>query len=128
MLLQPLPYREPDRLVRLSETSPDFASMSIAYPNFVDWKDQSRSFERLAAFRWEDSDLAGGGQPEHLSGKMVSADFFRVLGIDVVAGRDFDPAADRLGTAPVVLISGGLWRRRFGSNPAVIGRALTLDG
>ena len=128
VLLRPLPYREPDRLMRLSETSPDFASMAIAYPNFVDWKEHSRSFEGLAAFRSEDSDVSGRGQPEHLSGKMVSADFFRVLGVDTVAGRDFDAASDRLGSAPVVLISGGLWSRRFGSSPAVVGRALTLDG
>jgi predicted permease len=128
VLLQPLPYREPDLLMRLSETSPDFASMSIAYPNFVDWKEHSRSFEGLAAFRGEDSDLSGRGEPEHLSGKMVSADFFRVLGVDTVAGRDFDAANDRLGSAPVVLISGGLWSRRFGSSPAVVGSALTLDG
>jgi predicted permease len=128
VLLQPLPYREPDRLMRLSETSPDFASMAIAYPNFVDWKEHSRSFEGLAAFRWEDSDVSGRGQPEHLSGKMVSADFFRVLGVGIVAGRDFDAASDRLGAAPVVLISGGLWSRRFGSSPAVVGSALTLDG
>ena len=95
VLLLPLPYRDPDRLMRLAETSPGFARMAVAYPNFVDWKQQSRSFERLAAFRWEDYDFTGGGQPEHLSGKMVSAEFFRVLGTSPVAGRDFDPAADR---------------------------------
>jgi predicted permease len=128
VLLLPLPYRDPDRLVRLSETSPGFARMAVAYPNFVDWKEQSRSFERLAAFRWEDYDLTGGGQPEHLSGKMVSAEFFRVLGASPVAGRDFDPVADRLGSAPVAILGGGLWSRRFGSSPAVIGRQLTLNG
>jgi predicted permease len=128
VLLRPLPYREPDRLVRLSETSPDFASMAIAYPNFVDWKEHSRSFEGLAAFRSEDSDVSGRGEPEHLSGKMVSADFLRVLGVHTVAGRDFDAASDGLGAAPVVLIGGGLWSRRFGSSPAAVGSALTLDG
>jgi predicted permease len=128
VLLRPLPYREPDRLMRLSETSPDFASMAIAYPNFADWKEHSRSFEGMAAFRSEDSDVSGRGEPEHLSGKMVSADFFRVLGVGTVAGRDFDAASDRLGAAPVILIGGGLWSRRFGSSPAAIGSALTLDG
>jgi predicted permease len=128
VLLRPLPYQDPDRLMRLSESSPDFGTMSVAYPNFVDWKDQSRSFEGLAAFRWEDYDVTGGGQPEHLSGKMVSADFFRVLGIEPVLGRDFDPRTDRLGAAPVVLISGGLWSRRFGSSPTVPGTQLTLNG
>ncbi len=128
VLLQPLPYRDPGRLIRLSETSPDHARMAVAYPNFVDWKDQNRSFEGLAAYRWEDHDVTGAGQPEHLSGKMVSADFFRVLGIDPVLGRHFDARTDRLGGSPVALIGGGLWSRRFGSNPAVLGSPLTLDG
>ncbi|HXN47653.1 MAG TPA: ABC transporter permease [Bryobacteraceae bacterium] len=128
VLLRPLPYGDPDRLMRLSEKSPEFATMSVAYPNFVDWKDQSRTFAGLAAFRWEDADLSGGGQPEHLSGKMVSADFFRVLGIHPVAGRDFDSRTDRLGAAPVVIIGGGLWSRRFASNPAVLGSQIMLNG
>ncbi len=128
VLLQPLPYRDPGHLMRLSETSPDFGTMSVAYPNFVDWKDQNRSFAGLAAFRWNDYDVTGGGQPEHLSGKMVSADFFRVFGISPVLGRDFDPRADRLGASPVVLIGAGLWSRRFASNPAVLGSQLRLDG
>jgi predicted permease len=128
VLLQPLPYRDPDHLMRLSETSPDFGTMSVACPNFVDWRDQNRSFTGLASFRWEDYDVTGGERPEHLSGKMVSADFFRVLGIRPVLGRDFDPQADRLGASPVVLIGGGLWSRRFGSNPAVLGNRLVLNG
>jgi len=101
--------------------------MSVAYLNFVDWKEQNRSFAGLAAFRWNDYDVTGGGQPEHLSGKMVSADFFRVLGIHPVQGRDFD-RTDRLGTAPVALISGGLWSRRFGSSHAALGSQIMLNG
>ena len=128
VLLRPLPYHDPDRLVRLAETSPDFASMSVAYPNFVDWKDQSRSFAGLGAFRWEDFDLTGTAQPEHLTGKMISADFFRVLGVDPVLGRNFDGKTDRLGEEPVAMISGGLWARRFGSSPTVLGTRLTLNG
>jgi len=128
VLLQPLPYRDPGRLMRLSESSPDFRTMSVAYPNFVDWKDQNRSFAGLAAVRWNDYDVSGGGEPEHLSGKMVSADFFRLLGVTPVLGRDFDSRADRLGAAPVVLIGGGWWSRRFASSPAVLGRQLTLNG
>ncbi|HTT61622.1 MAG TPA: ABC transporter permease [Bryobacteraceae bacterium] len=128
VLLQPLPYRDPGRLMRISESSPDFRTMSVAYPNFVDWKDQNRNFAGLAALRWNDYDVTGGGEPEHLSGKMVSADFFRVLGITPVLGRDFDPRADRLGASPVVLIGGGWWNRRFASSPAVLGRQLTLNG
>jgi predicted permease len=128
VLLQPLPYHDPNRLMRVSETSPDFGTMSVACPNFFDWREQNRSFEGLAAFRWEDYDLTGAAQPEHLSGKMVSAEFFRVLGINPVFGRDFDPKTDRIGSTPVVLISGGLWSRRFGSSPAVLGTQLILNG
>lgn len=128
VLLHPLPYRDPDRLMRLSESSPDFTAMSVACPNFVDWRDRNRSFAGLAAYRWDDYDITGGGQPEHVSGKMVSADFFRVLGIHPVLGSDFDPQADRIGSAPVALIGGGLWSRRFGSRPAVLGSQITLTG
>jgi len=128
VLLQPLPYHDPDSLMRLSETTPDFGTMSVACPNFTDWKEQNRSFASLAAVRWEDYDISGEGQPEHLNGKMVSADFFRVLGISPVEGRNFDSRTDRLGTTPVVIISGGLWSRRFGSNPAVLGTPIRLSG
>lgn len=128
VLLRPLPYSHPGQLMQLQESTPTFEATSVAYPNFVDWKDQNHSFASLAAFRWESYDLTGGGQPEHLNGKMVSADFFRVLGINPVAGRDFDSRTDRLGAAPVVLISGGLWSRRFGSSPAVLGKQLMLNG
>jgi predicted permease len=127
VLLAPLPYQDPARLVQLSERSPDFNTMSVAYPNFRDWRDQSRCFSSLAAVRWEDYDVTGG-QPEHLSGRMVSAEFFRVLGIHPVLGRDFDRNEDRPGTTPVVMISGGLWNRRFGSDPGVVGRKLKLNG
>ena len=128
VLLRPLAYRDPDRLMLLRETSPEFSTMSVAYLNFVDWKEQNRSFAGLAAFRWNDYDLTGTGQPEHLSGKMVSADFFRVLGINPVQGRDFDPRADRLGASPVVLISQGLWNRRFAASSATLGTQIMLNG
>ena len=128
VLLRPLPYPNPDRLMRLSERSPDFSTMSVAYPNFLDWKQQNRSFAAMAAIRGEDYDLTGGGQPEHFTGKMVSADFFRVLGIHPVLGRDFDPRTDRLGSSPVVMIDSAMWNRRFGSSPTVLGTQLTLSG
>jgi hypothetical protein len=82
----------------------------------------------MAAIRWEDYDVTGNGQPEHLPGRMVSAEFFRVLGVNPVAGRDFDTSEDRPGTTPVAMISGGLWARRFGSDPGVIRRKLKLNG
>src|SRR5215469_14316823 len=100
VLLQPLPYQDPARLVELSERSPDFTTMSVAYLNYTDWRDQNGSFSSMAAIRWEDYDVTGS-QPEHLSGRMVSADFFRVLGIHPVLGRDFDINEDRPGTSRV---------------------------
>jgi len=128
VLLQPLPYQDPSRLVQIRERSPDFSSMSVSYPNFTDWRDQSGSFASMAAIRWEDFDVTGGSQPEHLSGRMVSAGFFRTLGIHPTVGRDFDPQEDRLGTPKVAMIGAGMWSRRFGSDPGVVGRKLTLNG
>ena len=128
VLLQPLPYHDPARLVQVSERSPDFSSMSVAYPNFKDWRDQNRSFSSMAAIRWQDYDVTGGGQPEHLSGRMVSAEFFHVLGIAPTLGRDFDVKEDRPGTALAAMISGELWKRRFASDPGVNGRQLKLNG
>ena len=128
VLLRPLPYQDPARLVELSERSSDFNTMSVAYLNFQDWREQSHSFTSMAAIRWEDYDVTGDGQPEHLNGRMVSAEFFRVLGVHPVLGRDFDMAEDRLGTTPVAMISSGLWNRRFGSDHGVIGRKLKLNG
>jgi predicted permease len=128
VLLQPLPYKDPSRLVQVSERSPDFTSMSVAYLNFRDWREQNRCFSSMAAIRWEDYDVTGGGRAEHLRGRMVSAEFFRVLGVHPALGRDFDAAEDRPGTTPVALIGDGLWKGRFAADPGVIGRKLKLDG
>jgi predicted permease len=128
VLLQPLPYRDAGRLVALAEKTPEFDSMSISCPNFLDWQKESRSFENLGAYRGGSYDLSGAGMPEHLEGKMVSAGFFSTLGITPVLGRDFEAQEDHVGANRVALISGGLWKRRFGSSPEVIGKPLTLNG
>jgi predicted permease len=128
VLLQPLPYQDPGRLMILGEKTPEFDMMSLAYPNFEDWQKENRSFESLAAHRWADYDLTGSGMPEHLSGRMVSAEFFSTLGIKPLRGRDFEAREDHIGAAPVAMISGGLWARRFGANSNVIGKLITLNG
>ena len=128
VLLQPLPFRDPGRLVAVGESTPQFDMMSFSYPNLVDFREQSRSFEGLAAFNWQDCNLTGVGEPEHLSGKRVSANFFSVFGIPPVSGREFDPKEDHVGASPVVMISGGLWKRRFGSSPDAIGKTIMLNG
>ena len=128
VLLQPLPYHNPNRLMILGEKTPEFDNMSISYPNLQDWQRENRSFESLAGLRWADYDLTGSGMPEHLNGRMVSASFFSTLGIKPVRGRDFELQEDHIGAARVVMIGGGLWKRRFGSSPDIIGKMITLSG
>ncbi len=128
VLLQPLPYKDPGRLVVAGESTPQFDMMSFSYPNFVDWREQNHSFENIAAFNWQDCNLTGGGSPEHAKGKRVSASFFTVFGVAPVVGRNFDPQKDRVGANPEAMISEGLWKRRFGMSPDVVGKAITLDG
>ncbi len=128
VLLNPLPYPQPDRLVALYLRTPDSPRWSIAYPNFLDWVRDNRSFSALAAYRGDTFNLTGVGEPERLSAEMVSASFFPMLGVKPVLGRTLLPGDDQVGAAPVVLISGGLWKRKFGSAPDVVGKTLTLDG
>jgi predicted permease len=128
VLLNPLPYWQPDRLMALYSQDHDFTSSSISYPNFLDWVRGNRSFSSLAAFLGVDFNLTGAAEPERVPGKMVSASFFPLLGVKPTIGRVFLPEEDQLGARPIVLISGGLWKRRFGSSPAAVGKTLTLNG
>lgn len=128
VLLQPLPYHDPNRLMILSEKTPEFDNMSVSYPNLQDWQKENRSFESLAGHRWTDFDLTGSGMPEHLDGRMVSASFFSTFGVKPIRGRDFEAQEDHIGAARVVMIGGGLWKRRFGESPDIIGKMITLSG
>jgi predicted permease len=128
VLLQPLPYRDPGRLVIIGEKTPEFDMMSVSYPNFLDWQKESRSFESLGALRWTAYDLTGSGTPEHVNARMVSSGFFSTLGITPLRGRDFEAQEDRVGANRVAMISGGLWKRRFGARSDVIGKPITLSG
>ncbi len=118
VLLRPLPYRDPDRLVLV------FNAMG---QDFLRWRDQSKAFESMAAFRFGTADYTGSGEPERLAVGVVSVDLFATLGVAPALGRAFTPEEDREGVAPVVVLSDSFWRRRFGSDPQVIGRALTID-
>jgi predicted permease len=128
VLLKPLRYAEPDRLVAVYSRDANFATSSISYPNFLDWVRDNRSFSSLAAYRSDSFTLTGMGEPERVSADMVSANFFPVLGVKPVIGRVFLPEEDQVGAAPAVLISGGLWKRRFGSSPEALGKSLMLNG
>ena len=128
VLLNPLPYRQPDRLVAIYAKTKEFSHSSISYLNFLDWVRNQRSFSSMAAFREDDFNLTGMGEPERVKAEMVSADFFSVLGVNPVAGRLLRPEEDQVGAQPVALIGGGFWKRKFGSSPDALGKTLTLDG
>jgi predicted permease len=126
VLLNPLPFHEPDRLVAVySKTSE--GQDSISYPNFVDWQRENRSFSALAAFRPYDFNLTGLGEPERVKSNMVSYSFFPVLGVKPVQGRVFTEQEDQLGATPVTLISEKLWKRKFAGSPDVIGKPIELN-
>ena len=127
VLIEPLPYKDPDRVYMLWERQPQMES-SVAYPNFLDWRSENRVFESMAAFRRDNMNLTGAGDPERLSVRMVSADFFPLLGSQPALGRNFRAQEDQPGSEAVALLSNGLWRRRFGSDSAIVGRQIQLDG
>jgi predicted permease len=128
VLLNALPFPAPDGLVALFTNRIHFERASISYPNFLDWQRENHTFASMAAFRPDDFNLTGAGEAEHLRGEMVSADFFSTLGVKSAVGRWFTPEEDRLGGAPVVVISAGLWKRKFGSTPDIINGKMTLNG
>jgi putative ABC transport system permease protein len=128
VVLAPLPYYQPDRLVLVMESNPRFAHVWTSYPNFRDWQRTARSFDQMAAFRSQGYDLANPGTPEHLDGNAVSAGFFSTLGIKLTLGRDFSLQEDERGGARAVIISDRLWRNRFARNSQVLGLSVTLDG
>ncbi len=128
VLLRPLPYLEPERLVTLSHYRPREGVSVATGGDFLRWRDQSKVFERIAAYRFDTADLTGSGEPERLDAALVSTDMFATLGVAPALGRAFTPEEDTDGGPPVVILSDRLWRRRFNGDPQVIGRAITLGG
>jgi predicted permease len=128
VLLNPLPYPNPDQLLAVYTSTPTFGQSSISYPNFLDWHKDNHSFSALGAFRSDDYNLTGAGEPERLHGHMITADFFTALGINPLLGRDILPEEDQAGGAPVAVIGDGLWKRKFGLSREVLGKSITLNG
>src|SRR6266567_7162034 len=128
VLLRPLPYPQPDRIVAISEKTANFERSSISYPNFLDWSRSNTTFSSIAAYRSDDFNMTGSGEPERVRIGMVSAGFFKILGITPVHGRLFTPEEDRLGTAPAAILSAGLWHRKFASAPDITGKRITMNG
>ena len=128
VLLNPLPYPHSSQLVAVYERVAGLDSAPIEYLNFLDWQRDSKSFASMAVYRNEDYNFIGNGEGERLSGYMVSAGFFNTLGVAPVLGRTFGVDDDQIGAAPVVILSGGLWKRKFGSSPEIIGQLIILNG
>jgi putative ABC transport system permease protein len=127
VLLESLPYPEPERLFSISETSPIYPRMSVAYPNYLDWRADQRSFEDIAVYRDDSFNLTGNGDPERVRGAFVTASYFRVLGVRPSIGRTFAEGDDSTGGSDVVLLSDKFWRNRFAADPKIIGRTLVLN-
>ena len=130
VLFRPLPFPAPDRLVAVSETYParNITAMVASPPNFLDWKAQSRSFTALGAYTTTDIALADGGEPERLRATAVTAGFFEALSVAPFRGRIFAAGEFVPGREKVALVSHAVWQRRFGSDPALVGRSIRLDG
>ncbi|HEX8115778.1 MAG TPA: ABC transporter permease, partial [Pyrinomonadaceae bacterium] len=128
--LQPLPYKDADRLVIVWEdnTKLGFPNDTPAVANYIDWRDQSTVFEGMAALADLSINLTGAGEPERFDGKRVSANFFSLLGVEPLLGRGFLAEEDAPGANHVVVLSHGLWQRRFGSDKGLVGKSITLNG
>ena len=128
VLFNPLPYPRPEQLVTIHESKPNFATGSISFANFLDWQKDNRTFSGMAISRGYSFNLTGRGEAEQIRARYITSDLFAVLGVNALIGRTFAAGEDRVGAAPIALISEGLWRRKFDGSPNAIGQTLTLDG
>jgi hypothetical protein len=130
VLIRPLPFPEADRLVNLWEDmSPgDYKEMEPSPANYRDWKKMNRSFSGMAAYRSDSVSLVGVGDPMQVEGAAVTSDLFPLLGAEAAMGRLISPSDDRQGASGVVVLSYGMWQRRFGSDPGVLAKRILLDG
>jgi predicted permease len=129
LLLRQLPYRDPDKLVQVWETDVKRSDneISASYPNFADWRDQNHVFEQIAAYSGEGFILTGTADPERIQGAIVSPSFFPMLGVKPIVGRVFLPEEDHPNKVFSAVISERLWRRRFNSDPQIIGKTIGVE-
>lgn len=128
VLLNPLPFPNANRIVAMFQDKQNFPKGSISYPNFLDWRQDNRCFESIAAYRWADGTLRGTGEPEEVRAQRVSATFFSILGVQPILGRNFTEDEDRRGANPTVILSEGLWKRKFASDPNILGKVVNVGG
>jgi putative ABC transport system permease protein len=126
VLLRPLPFKDPDRLLRVFERR-DFPQISVAPGNFLDWNEQNRVFEQIAVFSQSNLVLTGSGEPEKVSASGVTTNLFGLLGVSPDRGRGFLPDEGSPGKDRVAVLSHSLWQRRFSSDTSMIGKEVTLD-
>jgi len=127
VLLQPLAFPDPGRLLRIFESTAELGLASVSYPNYLDWRRESHSFTDMGAYRSDDFNFTGTGEPEHLSGEYVSASLFPLLGVTPLMGRNFLPQEDREGAACTVMLGYGFWKGRLGGDPNILGKVLTFN-
>jgi putative ABC transport system permease protein len=128
VLLRPLRYPNAGRVVAIQELNPEGRRVQSTPANFLDWREQATAFEHMAAIFERTSNLASGEEAERIDLAMTSAAFFEVFGVRPRAGRFFLPEEEKAGHAPVVVLGHALWQRRFGADPSIVGRSVTLDG
>jgi len=128
VLLAPLPYPQPEQLVTLHLSKPNFDTGAIPYPIFRDWQARNRSFSAMALSRINAGVLVVNGESEYMRLNYITSDFFPILGITPVLGRNLAPGEDEIGGPALAQISEGMWKRRFGGTPDVLGKKLNLDG
>jgi putative ABC transport system permease protein len=127
VLLRPLPFHESERLVLIHQSSPKVAFRFVPFLNFRDWQDQNQVFAQMAASRGQNFNLTGGGEAERIVGTEVTHEYFAVFGAQPLLGRSFAPDEDKPGAPLVVVLGHGLWQRRFGGDPNILGQTLTLN-
>jgi putative ABC transport system permease protein len=128
ILLRQLPFRQPEQLVWATSKRPDPGKQPFSLPDFIDYRDQNQTLEGIAAFAQWSANLTDRGEPERLQGLRISANAFQMLGVEAIVGRALLPADDTPGQQYVVVLSYGLWQRRFGADPQLVGKTLTLNG
>ena len=127
VLLKPLPYRNPNRIVYVWEKPPHGLRNSISAMNFLDWQRQNTVFEHLSAINWDTLTLSGTGEPQQLKTQRVSASYFQIFGTNAALGRTFAAGEDQPGKDGEVVLSARIWNSRFGEDPNILGKVLTLD-
>jgi putative ABC transport system permease protein len=131
-MLRPPNIKDPGRVVMILSTNPakglGWDQNPVSVPDFIAWREQNHAFEDMVASQGSDFALTGEGEPERLEGMRVSASYFNLLGVSAALGRNFLPGEDQPGHDQVVILSDGLWQRRFASNPKVLGEAVRLNG